>query len=166
MSAYEQLFRALNDAGIRYVVVGGLAVVLHGHARLTADADLVVDLEPEEARKAVEALTALGLTPVIPEPATGFADPETRKRWIREKGMQVFSLFDPADPLLRVGLFVDEPIPFDELFGRAEILPLATTRVRVASIPDLIRMKRLADRPRDREDVEQLERLLEARGDG
>ena len=37
MAVFEPIFQALNDAGARYVVVGGLAVVLQGHARLTVD---------------------------------------------------------------------------------------------------------------------------------
>jgi hypothetical protein len=44
MAVFEPLFKALNDAEVRYLVVGGLAVVLHGHPRLTANVDLVVDL--------------------------------------------------------------------------------------------------------------------------
>lgn len=47
MSLYVPVFEALNDMQVRYVVVGGLATVLHGYARLTADIDLMVDLEPE-----------------------------------------------------------------------------------------------------------------------
>ena len=57
MSLFEPLFDALNAAEVRYVVVGGLAAVLHGHARLTADIDLVVDLTPDEAKKAIQTLT-------------------------------------------------------------------------------------------------------------
>src|SRR5439155_1529323 len=41
VSLFEPLFEALNTAEVRYVVVGGFAVVLHGHARLTADIDLI-----------------------------------------------------------------------------------------------------------------------------
>jgi len=37
MPLYESLFRAFNASGTRYVVVGGVATVLHGYARLTAD---------------------------------------------------------------------------------------------------------------------------------
>jgi hypothetical protein len=51
MSLYVPVFEALNHMQVRYVVVGGLAAVLHGYARLTADIDLMVDLEPEEAKK-------------------------------------------------------------------------------------------------------------------
>lgn len=43
-SAIESVLKALNDSGVRYLVVGGIAVVMHGHLRTTADLDLVVDL--------------------------------------------------------------------------------------------------------------------------
>lgn len=41
---FQPIFQALNHSGVRYVVVGGVAVVLQGHARLTVDLDLIVDL--------------------------------------------------------------------------------------------------------------------------
>ncbi len=44
MTLYEPVLAALDAAGVRFVVVGGVAVVLHGHPRMTADLDLVVDL--------------------------------------------------------------------------------------------------------------------------
>lgn len=55
MSVYLPLFKALNEAHVQYVVVGGLATVLHGYARMTADVDLVVNLEPAETKKALKA---------------------------------------------------------------------------------------------------------------
>lgn len=160
MSLIEPLFRALNDAGVRYVVVGGLAVVLHGHARLTVDVDLVVDLDGEEARKAIETLVGVGLRPRVPVDPLQFTDRAVREGWIRDKGMQVFSMFDPANPMRVVDLFVEHPIPFEELWARALSLQLRTTTVRVASIPDLIELKRRAGRPQDLADVERLEAIL------
>ena len=47
MPLFEPVIRTLNASGTRYVVVGGLATVLHGHARMTADIELIVDLELE-----------------------------------------------------------------------------------------------------------------------
>ncbi len=55
-------FSALNDNHVRYVVVGGLAGVLHGFARLTADIEMIVDLGPPEARRAVRT-SAFALAP-------------------------------------------------------------------------------------------------------
>ena len=51
MPLYEPLFRALNASGTRYVVVGGVATVLHGYARFTADVDLILDLERKAAAR-------------------------------------------------------------------------------------------------------------------
>ena len=66
MLLYEPLFRALNAPGTRYVVVGGVATVLHGYARLTADIDLILDLEESAAAKAMHTLAGLGLRPRVP----------------------------------------------------------------------------------------------------
>ena len=78
MPLYQPLFRALNASGTRYVVVGGVAVVLHGHARLTADVDLILDLERNAAGRAMEALAALGLRPRVPVNLEDFADERIR----------------------------------------------------------------------------------------
>jgi hypothetical protein len=133
---------------------------LRGHLRLTIDTDLVIDLEPAAAARAVEAFRELGLQPRLPVDPLGLADPETRRDWIENRRMQVFSWFDPADPLRVIDVFVAPPIPLDELWERAEPLALQRTRVRTASIPDLIRMKRLAGRPQDLEDIAALQAIL------
>jgi hypothetical protein len=73
--------------------------------------------------------------------------------------MRVFSLFDPSNPMRSVDLFAEHPIAFDELWGRSVLLPLRTTQVRVASVPDLIELKRQAGRPKDLADIEALEAI-------
>lgn len=160
MAVFEPLFKALNDSAVRYIVVGGLAVVLHGHARMTADADLIIDLRQDQARKAIDALTGLGLTPRLPVRAHDFADPDIREGWQRDKGMQVFSLFDPQNPLRMVDIFADHPIPFEELWSRSETVHIGATSIRIASIPDLIHLKQLAGRSQDLDDIEHLEAIL------
>jgi hypothetical protein len=162
---FEDTIKALNDADVRYVVVGGLAVVLHGHVRVTVDLDLVLDLAPVEARKAIDALLAAGLVPNVPVDATDFADPEKRAKWRSEKNMLVFQMRDPSDDFRRVDLFVEEPIPFHELWERSVLKPLETTHARVCSIQDLIRLKREAARHIDLSDIEALEVILETQTD-
>lgn len=159
MALFEPIFSALDAAGARCVVVGGLAVVLHGHPRLTADIDLVLDLEPGAARRAMEAFGKLGLKPRVPVELMAFADPAQREAWIAEKGMTVFNLFSPANPMLSLDLFVKDPIPFEQLWARSEAMDLGSVSVRVASIDDLISMKRAVGRPHDLTDIVALEAL-------
>ena len=158
MALFEPVFEALEKSGTRYVVVGGVAVVLQGYARMTSDLDLVVDLESSSA-KAVAALTSLGLKPRAPVDPMGFADPKTRKEWIREKGMMVFSFIDPKNPLFAVDVFSEPPLPFEELWARSRTIKIGEVTVRVASIPDLITLKKRASRPQDLADIEALEEL-------
>jgi hypothetical protein len=164
MMLFEPLFQALNEAQARYVVVGGVATVLHGYARLTADIDLLVDLEPAEARRVIEVLVGLGYQPQVPVQAEDFADPATRRRWMEEKGMQVFSMWDPSNPMRTVDLFVNHPIGFEDVWQRSEIVQLTTTWVRIASIEDLIRLKQISGRAQDLTDIEQLQKIQARKG--
>ena len=166
MALFEPIFEALNRTGSRYVVVGGLAVVLQGYTRLTVDLDLVVDLEPVAAGKTISALTSLGLRPRAPVDPMGFADPAVRRGWIEQKGFQVFSFIAPTNPLLAVDLFVEPPLPFEELWARAREVSLGEIKVRVASVPDLLTLKRRAGRPQDLADIAALELLEQERRGG
>jgi len=163
VNIFSPLLSALNGGNIRYVVVGGLATVLHGYARLTADVDLILDLAPEQALRAMELFRSLGLRPRAPVDIMDFARPEQRKIWAEEKGMRVFTLFDPAQPMREVDLFVESPVEFDEMWRDSVVMDLGETTARVASIPHLIQLKRLAGRPQDLLDIEALEEILRLR---
>lgn len=156
MSPFVSIFQLLNDANVRYVVVGGVATLLHGYVRVTADLDLIVDLDATEAEKAIRVLTGYGFKPRIPVDPLQFADSKVRTQWIDEKGMQVFSLYHLTTLGLTVDLFARHPIPFELLWQRSVLMDLGDTQVRVCSIDDLIEMKRQAGRHKDLDDIEQL----------
>lgn len=158
------VLRALHEAEVRAVVVGGVAVVLHGHPRLTADLDLVLDLASQNVTAALTVLVQQGLRPRLPVAPEQFADPVIRERWQRERNLTVFSLHDPADPLREVDLLAESPLPFDELWDASRIVVVADVPVRVAGIDHLIAMKRAAGRPQDLADVVALEALRDDTG--
>ncbi len=158
----ERLLTQLTAAGVRYLVVGGVAVVLHGYLRATADLDLVIDLEPQNVATAMDALERIGFRPRPPVPLRDFADRQQRSRWIEEKNLQVFSLWHPAMAGFELDLFVKLPFDFEEAYARASIARLGSADVTVASIGDLVAMKREAGRPRDQEDIEALLALQKA----
>lgn len=152
----ERVLAALNDAGVRYVVVGGVAVVLHGVLRTTADLDLVIQLDPDNVRRGLEALGRLGYRPRAPVPLESFADEETRRSWIEDKGMAVFSLWHPDGGTFEVDLFIAEPFDFDAVHARAPRLALDRTDVVVVAQADLIELKRASGRHQDLADIEAL----------
>jgi len=163
MSLYLPLFKALNEANVQYIIVGGLATVLHGHARFTADIDLVINLNQVEAEKAIKVITLMGLKPRVPVDPMQFIDKEIRESWVNDKNMLVFSFFDPENPLMILDIFVREPFPFDEMFTRAVKMDLGTISVQVCAINDLIEMKKIAGRPKDLEDIKYLQGIQDAK---
>jgi hypothetical protein len=161
---FLRVLRAFQDAQVRYVLVGGLAVLLHGVDRLTAVIDLIVDLAPEQVSRAIETLLAMGFRTQVPVDARLFADPATRKLWREESSMVVLSFWDPQNRCPTVDVFAEYPMDCEKLFGAAVLMPLSGTDVRVDSIQRLIDLKRAAGRPRDLEDAAHLAQVREGNG--
>ena len=60
MSGFGELLEKLARAEVRYVLVGGGAVLLHGHVRVTNDLDILIEASDENARRLLEALATWG----------------------------------------------------------------------------------------------------------
>jgi hypothetical protein len=161
---YEEVFRELDRRRVRYVVVGGVALVLHGVVRLTVDLDLMVHLERQNLTEFVNAMERLGYRPRVPVSATDFVEPENRTRWIAEKGMTVFSFFHPSEHGKVVDVFVDEPIPFRDVDAERTVREAGGVRIPLVSIRHLKQLKARAGRPQDLADIAALE-SLERMGD-
>ncbi|PWB79646.1 MAG: hypothetical protein C3F08_06225 [Candidatus Methylomirabilota bacterium] len=157
----ESILDALNRAGVRYLIVGGVAVVLHGYLRTTADLDLIIQLERDNVLKAVRALQDHQYRPRAPVSAEDFAEQQIREQWIQDKGLEVFTLWSPAHPTLELDLFVSEPFDFDAVYARALHVPLEKTEATVIAFDDLIALKRGVGRPRDLDDIAALESLTD-----
>jgi len=155
----ERLLKQLSEAGIRYLVVGGVAVVLHGYLRATADLDLFIDMAPANLDFALDFFAREGFQPRAPVPLRSFADAAERRRWKEEKNMQVFSLWHPSIPGFEVDVFVDDPVPFEEAWQQSSEATIDGATIRVASIDDLITMKRISGRSKDVEDIAALREL-------
>lgn len=156
----EAIIRALNDAEVRYLIVGGLAVIAHGYMRFTADMDFILDLEEDNLKRAVATLESLQYRPRAPVAFSDYIDADKREQWIRDKGLTVFSLFSNAHPATEVDLFVENPLDFARAFQLAvwvDIIP--GLQARFVSLQDLLALKRIAGRPQDTIDIEKLEEL-------
>lgn len=161
LASFDALVSALQQAGVRYLIAGGLAVNAHGYLRFTKDVDVVVRLAPENIERAFAVLAQLGYRPLVPVTAAQFGDAPTREGWVRDKGMQVLQFWSDLHRETPVDMFVHEPFDFEDEYRRSLNKPLGRIEVRFVTIPTLIRMKEAADRPQDRIDIEYLKRRLE-----
>ncbi|MBU4312978.1 MAG: hypothetical protein KJ706_09700 [Candidatus Omnitrophica bacterium] len=153
---YENVFRELNKRKIRYVVVGGGAVVLHGVVRSTADLDLFVDFNEKNLLKFTEALTRLGYRPKVPVKASEFAKKSNREKWKKEKGMVVFSFYHLKRQYELIDVFIYEPLKFGSVYKNKKLIKAGRINVPIISIKDLKNLKKIAGRPQDLADIEAL----------
>lgn len=156
---FHDTLALLERGHIRYLVVGGVAVVLHGVVRATADLDLMVDLESSNLKAFLLLVKEAGYHPRVPVKLEDFADAAKRSSWIKEKNMKVFSLFHPGRPGELIDIFPEPPIEFDQAYARRSRVPLGPFEVSIAAIEDLLALKRIAGRPQDLEDIKALENL-------
>jgi hypothetical protein len=160
VSSLEAIFRALQEAQARYLVVGGVAVIAHGYVRMTKDLDLVLDLSSSALPRALNALQGLGYRPMIPVSLLDFADPNLRHDWTENRNMKVFNLVSDRHPDVVIDVFPQEPFIFEVEYARGEMKEVAPhVFAHVVSLPTLIALKIGADRERDRTDIDKLKKL-------
>jgi len=160
LASVEAIVRALNDANVPFLVVGGVAVVAHGYGRYTNDLDLVVQLDSRSVHAAFNALSTLGYRPLVPVTANGFADPLQRKQWIEDKGMTVLNFHSDRYQETPIDIFVTEPFDFEKEYAESAIREVAHgLSVRILKLDTLLRMKQEAGRPQDLADIAELRQL-------
>lgn len=157
---YLDLFRALQEEKVRYLVVGGVAVNLHGIGRLTVDVDLLLALDAGNLERFVAVARRFPLKPVVPVNLDDFADAAKVAGWIRDKGMLAFALrsSDPATPT--VDVLVKPVVPFDEAWAHRISRTIEGVEVPIASVEDIIRLKTGTGRQKDEADIKALRQLL------
>lgn len=158
---FIDLLKAVEKAGIQYLVVGGMAVNFHGIIRPTKDIDFIVYLETNNLLKFCKLMTDLGYRPKAPVKAEDFADPEKRRDWIKNKNMIVFCFYHQDDLMNVIDVFVEHPLPFEEIYARRTLVPLGEVNISVIGIPDLIKLKEKAGRMQDLADIRALRQVLE-----
>ncbi len=162
LTSFESIVRALNEASVRYLVVGGLAVNAHGFGRSTFVVDLVIQLLRENIERAFHALEAISYKPQQPIAAADFSNGETRDTWRRDKGMLVLKFWSDIHRETALDVFVHEPFDFNSEWEQAMQQDLGEGLiVPIVRIETLEAMKREAGRPKDLADLDELALLYE-----
>jgi hypothetical protein len=139
-----------NAVGLEHVVIGGFAVIYHGHVRATKDSDLLVPDGPETDAAVLRLLERIDGRRLrddkilTPEDVAG------------AESLRVNSRHGMID-IMRGGL---PPLDYDTVAERAEAVEFRGQPMRIASLRSLVGFKRLAHRPEpDRSDLRNLEAL-------
>ncbi|MBI5899327.1 MAG: hypothetical protein HZB40_08895 [Rhodocyclales bacterium] len=155
----SELLGALTEREVNFVLVGGLAVQLHGYLRSTFDVDLVLAMNDDNLSRFIDVAKQFGLVPAIPVPLDSLRDAVQIDRWHRDKGMLAFSLREAGAGGMVVDVLVRPEIDFAGLYANAARGELFGCEVPIAAIDDLLAMKRSANRVKDRLDIEALEKI-------
>jgi predicted nucleotidyltransferase len=155
MSIYG-LLGQLVEAKVEFVLVGGLAVTLHGYRRVTLDVDVVLALNDENLSRFMH--------PVLPIPIDALRDAEFIERAHREKHMLAFALRGPDMMATVIDVLVRPVVPYEVLRKNAVSKVIGVHRLQVASIDDLIVMKTGTGRSKDMIDIEELIKIKASLG--
>lgn len=138
-----QVCEALNEAGARYLVIGGVACVLHGYSRATTDVDILIDRTRRNAERVLKALAKVGY---------GFAQDWTAEEILKRPITVIGD--DPAVDIFTVAW----KVKYQQAVNRATTVEVEGVEIPLIGIDDLIETKRTG-RPLDAADIEALEEI-------
>ncbi|MBL8487968.1 MAG: hypothetical protein JNK22_12845 [Rhodocyclaceae bacterium] len=153
------LIDLLSSNKVDYVLVGGLAVALHGYQRVTMDVDVVLAMDEANIDRFIAAAEAAGLRPTAPVPIGALRQPALIDQWYREKGMLAFSLRSADAVATVIDVLVKPKVPYSDLRRDAVNIDVGPHRIPVASVDHLMEMKMGTGRGQDAVDIEALRKL-------
>ena len=160
MIDYLEIFSQLNANKIKYIIVGGLAINIHGIPRATYDIDLLLDMNKENLEKFIFLMKKLGYKPKVPVKIEDFLSEEKRKKWIKEKNMKAFSLYNSKLILSEIDVVINTTLDYEKAIKNVVYKKVKNIILPVISIKDLIKMKSESSRKQDFLDIEMLKKLL------
>ena len=150
------ILQELNQARVKYLVIGGVAAIYHGVPRATFDLDLSVWLAPGNLQRLKSVMERMGFVPKAPVPVTGLANPLTRREWTQRKSMKVYAFEESKRPFRLVDIMVKPLKNFHQVYRRRVEVRDRGVAIPLMPIPELIRTKTRTGRQKDQEDIEYL----------
>lgn len=146
---FIEFVELLESHGVRFIIIGGYAVISHGYPRYTGDIDFFVEKSSENTQKLVKVVNEyIGHQPHI-----------TEECFLDDDRMGQF-----GDPPFRIYILVNVPgIVFNDVYPRHLIGKIGGKDAPVLALEDLIKSKKAAARKKDLGDLEALEQIEAAR---
>jgi hypothetical protein len=153
MLLYE-VTEAFESSKIKYALIGGYALALHGILRATVDIDFVLSLRLNDFELAEEALAGIGLRSRLPIRAQEVI--KMREEYITRRNLLAWSFVDYKDPARQVDILITKDLRDLEV----ERISAGGKKLSVISLKELLKMKVEAGRPQDLVDVQRIREKL------
>jgi hypothetical protein len=142
---FRDFLNALNKADVRYILVGGYSVVLHGYSRTTGDMDIWMERTPENYNRIIKAFQIFGM-PLFDMTESNFLS------------HPIWDVFTFGTPPVAIDIMVKiEGLNFEDVFQKAVYFEDEDLKIRTINRNDLIAAKKIAGRAKDINDLENLE---------
>lgn len=156
----KDLIKSFSQADVRFIICGGVAVVLHGVERMTLDLDLAVDMDRSNLQKFLGVMRDEKMVPRSPVDPNQLLDEAFVDRIVREKQAIVFTFVDLKNPYRQVDIFLTKENSYNELRNHTVPIWVDKMEVQLISKEKLIEMKKqvVPVREKDVLDIKALER--------
>ena len=142
---FQDFIRALNESDVRYILVGGYAVILHGYNRTTGDLDIWVERTEDNYLRLVSAFRKFSM-PVFDMSLENFFNPDQ------------YDVFSFGVPPVSIDIMLSvKGLDFKDVWPLAEWKIIDEVQVKLIDLPSLIKAKKASGRHRDLDDIENIQ---------
>lgn len=166
-SFLKQIIVSLSERGVKYIIFGGVALVIHGVERMTLDLDISLELEEENVKKFLQVMEDFHMTPRAPISPYVLLDQEALDYIIKEKNAVAFTFLDKEKPYKQVDVLIHPELRYEKWIEKTVSISLFGHKVCLLSREAILEMKKNMENPRDKDllDIKELEKSLGKKGD-
>ena len=143
---FQDFIKALEQNKVKYVLVGGYSVILHGYSRTTGDLDIWVEKTKENFQLLTNAFHSFGMSMFD----------MTENNFLHNPNFDVFTF---GRPPVSIDIITQlKGCVFENVYQNSSIVEVDNLLVRLIHINDLLHAKKSANRPKDNDDIQHLQK--------
>ena len=143
---FQDFIKALEEHKVKYVLVGGYSVILHGYSRTTGDLDIWVEKTKENFQLLTNAFLSFGMSMFD----------MTENNFLHNPNFDVFTF---GRPPVSIDIITQlKGCVFENVYQNSSIVEVDNLLVRLIHINDLLQAKKSANRPKDNDDIQHLQK--------
>lgn len=138
---FREFIELLNKNNVRYIIIGGYAVVYHGYVRSTNDIDIWIDIREDNIKNVLNALDDFGFSSLN----------------LKEEDFSPNQIIQLGYPPNRIDLITTPAgIDFDTCYQSREQVTIDKMLINIVNLENLLKLKKASNRTRDLADIEEL----------